>query len=304
MGVWLLKTAGFFIGCLPLAFGRFLGRLAFYLDKRHRDIAIRNLETAFGREKNGSEIYKIAKKTFENLGMNLIEFCRIPRLNSGNIDKYVSVKGSDNFLNAYSKGKGVLFLTAHFGNWELELMAVAHALKGCPLNVVVRNPDNPVFADFINHIRTGCGNNKMIDKRSQMRKLLDVLKKRECAGVLLDQNVTWSEGVFVDFFGKLAATNKGFALLAMGSQSPVIPVFIIRKDNGLHELIFGEEVPVQITEDKRTDVLENTARFTKVIEDMIRKYPDDWFWVHQRWKSRPENDPNKGRRGEAMKQNV
>ncbi|MBI5892134.1 MAG: lysophospholipid acyltransferase family protein [Deltaproteobacteria bacterium] len=297
MGMRLLKVVSFLIGCLPLGFGRFFGRLAFYLDKKHRGIALKNLETAFGKEKDNNEIYQIAKKVFENLGMNLIEFCRIPRLNSGNIDKIVVVKGFDNFLNAYKKSKGVLFLTAHFGNWEL--MAAAHALKGYPLNVVVREPDSPVFARFINYVRSSCGN-KIMDKRSQMRKLLDVLKKGECVGVLLDQNVTWSEGVFVDFFGKLAATNKGFALLAIGSQSPVIPVFMIRKDNGKHELFFGEEIPIQITEDKKLDVLANTARFTKVIEDMIRKEPSQWFWVHQRWKSRPENDPNKGKKGEAM----
>lgn len=301
MGVRILRFISFFAGCLPLAFGRFLGRLAFYLDKKHRDIALKNLETAFGREKDSSEIYNIAKDVFENLGMNLIEFCRIPRLNSGNIDKTVTVRGLDNFLNACKKSKGVLFLTAHFGNWEL--MAVSHALKGYPLNVVVREPDNPVFADFINHVRTRCGN-KIMDKRSQMRGLLNALKKSECVGVLLDQNVTWSEGVFVDFFGKLAATNKGFALLAIGSKAPIIPVFMIRKANGKHELFFGEEIPVQITENKKLDVLANTVLFTRTIEDMIRKYPAQWFWVHQRWKSRPENDPNKGKKGEAMIQNV
>lgn len=301
MGVRVLRFISFFAGCLPLAFGRFFGRLAFYLDKKHRGIALKNLETAFGREKDSSEIYNIAKNIFENLGMNLIEFCRIPRLNSGNIDKIVTVRGFDNFLNAYKKNKGVLFLTAHFGNWEL--MAVSHALKGYPLNVVVREPDNPVFADFINHVRTMCGN-KIMDKRSQMRGLLNALKKKECVGVLLDQNVTWSEGVFVDFFGKLAATNKGLALLAIKSHAPVIPVFIIRRDSETHELIFGKEIPVQITDDKRADILINTARFTKVIEDMIRKYPAQWFWVHQRWKSRPENDPNKGKKSEAMKQDV
>ena len=294
---WFLKFISCIISYLPLVFGRFLGRLAFCIDKKHRDIALKNLNTAFSRGKDKTEIYSIAKKVFENLGMNLIEFCRIPQLNSENIDKYVTIRGFDNFLNARKKNKGVLFLTAHFGNWEL--MAAAHALKGYPLNVVVREPDNPIFERFVKYVRTRCGN-KMMDKNSQMRSILNILKKGESVGVLLDQNVTWVEGVFVDFFGKLAATNKGLALLAIGSQSPVIPAFIIRKDYKTHELIFGKEIPIQITDDKRADILVNTARFTKVIEDMIRKYPDQWFWVHQRWKSRPENDPNKGKKSEAM----
>lgn len=297
MYFFILKTLGFIVGLLPLSFGRLLGRLVFYIDKSRREIAVKNLETAFGKEKDSIEVYNIAQRVFENLGMNLIEFCRIPRLRPEDIHKNIKVTGFDNFLNVYKKKKGVLFLTAHFGSWEL--LAVAHALRGYPLNVVVREPDSPIFSRFVKYVRTICGN-KMIDKNSQMRGLLNALKHGECVGVLLDQNVTWSEAVFVGFFGKLAATNKGLALLAMRSDAPVLPAFIIRKDNGKHEMFFGEEIPLHITGDKKTDVLTNTARFTKVIENMIRKYPDQWFWVHQRWKSRPENDPNKGKRSEAI----
>lgn len=299
MYLFILKAVGFLIGFLHLSLGRLLGRLLFYTDKRHREIAVKNLEMALCKEKDISEIHGIAKKVFENLGMNLIEFCHIPRLTQNNIDNYVSIKGIDNFLSAYKKDKGVILLSAHLGNWEMS--AVGLALKGYPIHIVVREPDNPVISRFINYVRTSCGN-RTINKVSGMRTLLKILEKGNVVATMLDQNVTWTEAVFVDFFGRLAATNKGVALLAMKSNAPVIPIFIVRKDNnGRHEIVFDKEIPVETSGDKKNDILVNTARFVSAIEDAIRKEPEQWFWVHQRWKSRPENDPRKGRRSEALK---
>lgn len=267
-----------------------LGRLGFYMDKKHRKIALNNLNTAFGQEKSDDEMDLIAKKVFENLGMNFMEFFRLPRLKKGDLTGYVECEGFENFERAYKKGRGVIFLTGHFGNWEL--MAVFYALMGYPVNIVARDLDSPVVDEFVRRVRTKSGN-RIIAKGRSMRELIRILSKGGVVGVLLDQNVTWSEGVFVYFFNKLACTNKGGALLAAASGAAVVPTFIIR-DGKKHKIIIGDEIAVINTGDRIKDQLENTASFTKVIEDFARQYPEQWFWVHQRWKTRPENDPRQG----------
>lgn len=289
-----LKILCWVIGHIPLVIslwiGRGLGRIGFCLDKRHREIALSNLKTAFGSQKRHDELNIIAKGAFENIGMNLVEFCRLPWLKKKDLAGYVEVEGFENFEMAYNKGKGVIFLTGHFGNWEL--MAVFYALSGYFVDIVVRDLDSPVIDEFVRWVRTKTGN-RIISKGRSMRELLKILSKGRIAGVLLDQNVTWSEGVFVYFFNRLACTNKGAALMAMSSGAPVVPTFIKREGKG-HRVVIGKEIEVIYTGDRVKDQLENTALFTKVIEDFIRKYPEQWFWLHQRWKSRPENDPNRG----------
>lgn len=289
-----LKILCWFIGHIPLAIslriGRGLGSIGFYLDKKHREIALNNLKASFGDEKTSDEINIVAKRAFENLGMNLIEFCRLPWLKKKDLAGYIDCEGFDNFKRAYDKGKGVIFLTGHFGNWEL--MAIFYALKGYPADIVVRDMDNPAIDEFVRWVRTKAGN-RIISKGRSMRELLKILSKGGVVGILLDQNVTWAEGVFVYFFNRLACTNKGAALMAISSGAPVVPTFIVR-DGKRHSVIIDKEIEVIDTGDRSKDQLENTAAFTKVIEDFVRKYPEQWFWLHQRWKSRPENDPNRG----------
>ena len=295
-----IKVFWWFIGHLPLQvnlrIGRVIGRLGFYLDKKHRDIAIRNITTAFGDTKTANELYVLAKKAFENLGMNSMEFCRLPWLTEKNLAGYIECDGFENFKKAYDKGQGVIFLTGHFGNWEL--MAIFYALKGYPVDIIVRDLDYPVVDEFIRWVRTRAGN-RTISKGRSMRELMRVLSKGGIVGVLLDQNVTWSEGVFVNFFNQLACTNKGTALLALASNAAVVPTFIVRERKG-HRIIIGEEITLVNTGDRANDQLNNTAIFTRVIEDFVKKYPEQWFWLHQRWKSRPENDPNKGTEKAAL----
>ncbi|MBI5047599.1 MAG: lysophospholipid acyltransferase family protein [Deltaproteobacteria bacterium] len=298
--VQCLKVLCWFIGHIPLGFalwsGRVLGRLGFYLDKKHSMITINNLAASFKDEKTSNHINSIAKKVFENLGMNLMEFFRLPWLKKEDLTGYVETEGFGNFERACNKGKGVIFLTGHFGNWEL--MAMFYALKGYPVDIVVRDLDSPIVDEFVRWVRAMAGN-RIISKGRSMRELIRTLSRGGIAGVLLDQNVTWSEGVFVYFFDRLACTNKGTALLAAASGAAVVPTFIVRHENR-HKVIIGEEIVIKTTANRAADQLENTALFTKVIEDFIRQYPDQWFWLHQRWKSRPENDPNKGTEKAAM----
>ena len=290
----LLKSLTWCMNTLPLRLlqgaGRGLGRAAFRLDRRHRDIALANLESAFGDEMSSEERAAIAVGLFETLGMNMMEFSRIPWLDKSSLRGYVTCEGLDNFRAAHEKGKGVIFITAHLGNWEL--MAAFYGLIGYPLDIVVRDLDNKGTDDFVRWTRTRSGN-RVVPKEKSMRGLLRTLKKGGVVGILLDQNVTWSEGVFVNFFGKPACTNKGAALLAAASAAAVVPTFIVRKGRR-HRIIIGPEIPVVNTGKRSADGVENTFRFTKVIEEMVRRYPDQWFWVHQRWKSQPENDPRRG----------
>ncbi|MBI3399424.1 MAG: lysophospholipid acyltransferase family protein [Deltaproteobacteria bacterium] len=295
-----LKILCWSIGHLPLAFalwfGRILGKLAFYLDKKHRVITLNNLENSFKGEKTSGDINAIAKKVFENLGMNFMEFCRLSWLKTEDLTGYVEVEGFENFERAYKKGKGVIFLTGHFGNWEL--MAIFYALKGYPVDIVVRDLDSPIADEFVKWVRTVAGN-RIVSKDRSMRELLRIVSKGGVVGILLDQNVTWNEGVFVYFFNELACTNKGPALLALASGAAIVPTFIVRNGKK-HRIIIGEEITIKNSGNRAADHLKNTALFTKVIEDFARQYPEQWFWLHQRWKSRPENDPNRGTEKAAM----
>lgn len=295
-----LKALCRFLSLIPLNislwFGKALGRLAFYLDKKHRKIVLNNLNTAFGQEKSPDELNATAKTVFENLGMNFTEFFRLPWLKEPDLSGYVECEGFENFKKAYDKGRGVIFLTGHFGNWEL--MAVFYALKNYPVDIVVRELDSPIADEFVRWVRARAGN-RIVAKGRSMRELLKILARGGIIGILLDQNVTWNEGVFVRFFNKLACTNKGTALLAQASGAAVVPTFIIR-DGKRHRVVIEEEIAIQNTGDRAADRLANTALFTKVIEDFVRRHPEQWFWLHQRWKSRPENDPNKGTERAAM----
>lgn len=295
-----LKILCWFIGRIPLGIslllGKTLGRLGFYLDKKHRKIVLDNLNASLGQEKSHDELNIIAKGAFENLGMNFMEFFRLPWLKEQGLNGYVECEGFENFKKAYDKGRGVIFLTGHFGNWEL--MAMFYALKNYPVDIVVREPDNRIVDEFVRWVRTKAGN-RIVAKGRSMRELIRILAKGGVIGILLDQNVTWSEGVFVYFFNKLACTNKGTALLAAASGAAIVPTFIIRHGKR-HRVIIGEEIAIKNTGDRAADQLANTALFTKIIEDFVRKHPEQWFWLHQRWKSRPENDPNKGTEKAAM----
>lgn len=285
---FLLKITAFIIGHLPLSIvvpaGKFLGRLAFLLDKKHRNIALENLRNAYGESLTAGDIKGTAQKVFENLGITLLEFMRIPWLKRDDFPGYVECEGLENLDGALAKKKGVILFTAHMGNWEL--MAAWYALMGYPVDVVIRELDSPLFERFVDWVRTRPGN-RMVSKGRAMRRLLRVLSNNGIAGILLDQNVAENEGVFVDFFGTLACTNKGPAMVAAVSGAAVVPTFIIREGKK-HRIIVGPEITLASTGDREGDALENTRRFTKAIEDMIRKEPGQWFWVHRRWKTRPE----------------
>jgi KDO2-lipid IV(A) lauroyltransferase len=249
---------------------------------------MRNLALAFP-EMSPRERRRLLRGEFISLGRQLAEVCLFPRYTRENVSRVVVYDGFENFERAYARGKGVLFLTAHLGAWELS--AFAHSLQGHPLSIVMRSLDNPYVDAFIQRYRTMHGN-RTVDKDDFVRGLLSAMRAGETVGILMDTNMTPPQGVFVDFFGIPACTASGLARIALRADAAVVPGFTVW-DSKLRKYILRFDPAVQLirTGDNEADIVANTAKFTKVIEDFIRRYPDQWLWVHRRWKTRPEGQP-------------
>ncbi len=293
------RSASLFLAALnwiPLRWRIFfferVGRLLFLFDDRHRRIALRNLALAFP-EMGTKERKEIARSAFGNMGRVAAEFTYTPRLKDGPLESYIYYEGRENFFRAHQKGKGILFLTAHFGNWEW--MAAGFPLAiGQPSHVVFRPLDSRFLDGVVEQVRTSTGN-QAVPKQKAMGQILRLLRAGGVVGILLDQNMAWQEGVFVDFFGEQACTNTGMALLALKTGAAVLPVFNVREKDGRYRVIIEPEIPLVRTGNKEADVIQNTQAFTRAIERYVREHPDHWLWVHQRWKTRPwQAKPGKG----------
>lgn len=250
-------------------------------------ISLDNIRKVFGNQLDEDEIKRLNIKVAVHFGQMLFEVPHILRLNHANLDKYVSFENEDNLLKAIYKKKGVFILTAHFGNWELmsAVLALNFAVNN-PGAVVVRPIDFLAADLLIRDLRSRFGT-ELIPKQRGTRSILRAIKENRIIGILLDQNMDWYEGVFVPFLGLPACTNKGLALMAYKTKAPVIPVFSVRDANGRYRIIFEKEVDLIRTGDKTRDIEENTALFTKIIDRYVRQYPDQWFWFHKRWKTKP-----------------
>jgi KDO2-lipid IV(A) lauroyltransferase len=261
----------------------------FRFARRQREAGIQNLRMAMpGLREN--EHLAILRGSFSNLGRLLVEFSHFPTLNKHNIADLVTYEGFEHYQSAVARGKGVLFLTAHFGSWELSCFA--HSLFGNPMKFVVREIDNSRVGKLIESYRELAGNTP-IDKRNASRDILRSLRNNETIGILVDQNTTRDEGVFVDFFGIPAATTPAVATLALRTGAAVVPGFLIWEPKSRkYRLRFDPPVDLISTGDPTRDIVENTRVFNTILENMIRRYPDQWLWIHRRWKTRPEGDPS------------
>jgi KDO2-lipid IV(A) lauroyltransferase len=276
------------LGILPRPVARFLGAqfaaTAFALRPGLRSIADKNLELAFP-DMAKSERRRIVRNMVRQVGWMAGEFSQLPRYSRKNIEKIVVLDGLENFQAARKLGKGVLFLTGHMSAWELA--PFAHALYGNPLHFLVRPVTNSRVDALINHYRSLSGN-QPVDKNRSARAILKILAQGGTVGILSDHNTAGEDGIFVDFFGIPAATTSGFARIALRTEAAVVPVFLSWDENlRKYRLRFQPAVPLVRTGDEESDVCENTARFSRIIEDYIRNHPDQWFWLHKRWKTRP-----------------
>jgi KDO2-lipid IV(A) lauroyltransferase len=249
---------------------------------------MRNLELAFPHMP-GQERRRILKGVYRSIGRLLAEFSRLPSYTTSNVKDIAVYQGFENYEAAHLRGKGVLFLTGHLGGWELG--SFVHSLHGHPLNIVVRRLDNKKLDAMVERYRTLHGNRTM-HKDDFARGLLGAMRRGETVGILMDTNMTPPQGVFVDFFGHLACTASGLARVALHSDAAVVPAFTIwDKEIGKYKVTFAPALKLVRTEDPERDVLANTALFTKALEDVVRRYPDQWLWVHRRWKTRPPGEP-------------
>ncbi len=290
----LVRLFIFLFQTLPRPFAiqliRLLATFVYYLDFAHRDVAAVNLKIAFP-DLTDRERRRIARKSFQNTGMNLLEISRLRFLRRDNITslvEYDRTQGLENYRAAHAKGKGILYLTGHFSSWEL--LPAAHALQGYPLSFITRPLDNAVLDQYLLKIRESTGN-RVINKRNSARPVLKNLASGGAAGILMDQNTSVQEGIFVDFFGIPAATTLSVALFALRTNAPVLPGYLTPMRNGRYTIKFLPPIEVIRTGDRSRDLEINTRRFNEVLEGIIREQPESWLWGHKRWKNQPPDNP-------------
>jgi KDO2-lipid IV(A) lauroyltransferase len=224
----------------------------------------------------------IVDGVFENISRMLVALARFPALNASNISQWIRYEGFEHYERSKQEGRGVLIATAHLGNWELS--AFAHGLMTEPMNVMARPLDNPLIDRLVEDRRTLSGN-RLINKREAARAVMKALRNNDAVGILIDQNTAANEGVFVDFFGRLACAGSGFVKLAYRSQAPVIPGFALW-DKSQKRYVLRFYPRVEMTGDVQTD----TQYLHSILEGIIRQYPGQWMWIHRRWKTRPPNE--------------
>ena len=280
------------LGVVPRALARSLAgsgaHVLLWMLPKLRKTADFNLQLAFP-DWTSEKRREVKRKMVRNLGWMAAEFARLPQYNKDNIEQFVILDGHENFLAGQSRGKGVIYLTGHIGAWELS--SFAHALYGFPLNYMARPLDNKPLDALVNRYR-GLSGNTPIFKNDAARGMLRILKAAGTVGILADQNTMPQEGAFVEFFGTKACTTTGLARVALHTDASVVPGYAFWDEN-IRKYRLRFEPPVELIQTGNTeqDVLDNTQRFTRVIEDIIRQHPEQWVWIHARWKTRPKGEP-------------
>ena len=295
MGEWFEYVAAWIgvksLGLLPRPAARFVGAgfaaAAYAFRGPLRRAAMFNLGLAFP-DWSDAERKRVIRGMIRQIGWMAAEFSQFPKYTRKNIQNIVVLDGFENFDAARRRGNGVLFLTGHMSAWELA--PFAHALYGHPLHFLVRPIANRRVDALINRYRCLSGN-QPIEKNKSARSILRILADGGTVGILSDHNTVLEESVFVDFFGIPASTTSGLARIALRTDAAVVPGFLSWDSaRRKYRLRFEPAVELARTGDEELDVIENTARFTKTIEDYVRAYPDQWLWVHKRWKTRPPGE--------------
>ena len=285
----LIVLAGLILRRLPqrwaVALGAGAGKLLYAVDKKHRELAFSNMKLSFP-QKPEDELKSNVRTVFINMGRSFVEFLFNPKFrDKKRLFNTVKVEGEENLKSALAKGKGVLVIVPHFGNWELGGMVYPHLF---PCMAIAFPQSNPFTDKMIVKYRQMTGL-RVVYTGDSVKEILRTLKRNEGVGLLADQDAAF-DGVFVDLFGRKAGTKKGPAVLALKTGAPLLVTFMVReKDSFHHRMIIEKEIELQRTGDYEADVLLNTQKWAKLLEDYVRKYPDQWLWVHDRWKTRPEH---------------
>jgi KDO2-lipid IV(A) lauroyltransferase len=270
------------------AAGVAIAALAYRLLTRLRQVGLRNLQLAFPNI-SPPERTRLLRLEYRNLGWLLAEFCQMSTYTHASASRFIRYEGLDHYLAARARGKGVLVLTGHLGAWELS--SFFHSLAGYPMGMVIRRLDNPLVDRMVNRIRCQHGN-RVLHKDDFARSLLASMRSGQTVGILMDTNMTPPQGLFVPFFGVEACTASGLARVALKTGAAVLPGFLLWEESERQYVLhFYPELTLASTADAEADAAENTARFTAVLESVIRQYPGQWLWMHRRWKTRPPNAP-------------
>ena len=289
---WLVWAVARSLGLLPRAVARLVaGALAgvvYFALGRLRRVGRRNLELALG-ELGPAERNRILRGVYRSLAWQLVEFCRMRGYTRQNTRRSIRTEGLENYMSARAREKGVLVLTGHLGAWELS--SFYHSLMGHPMGMVIRRLDNRRLDEYVNDIRCRHGN-QVLHKDDFARGLLTAMRAGETVGILMDTNMTPPQGEFVPFFGRLACTASGLARVALKTGAAVLPGFMVWEPaERKYVLHFGPELVFVKTDDHEADVIAATAHCNQVLEAWIRRYPDQWLWIHRRWKTRPPGEP-------------
>jgi Kdo2-lipid IVA lauroyltransferase/acyltransferase len=254
---------------------------------RLRRVGMRNLELALPETPRKAR-KKILKGVYVHLGWQLVEFCRMTRYTPENTRDWMRTEGLEHYLAAQARGKGVLVVTAHLGAWELS--SFYHSLMGHPMGMVIRRLDNRRLDAFVNAIRCFHGN-FVLHKDDFGRGLLTAMRAGQTVGILMDTNMTPPQGEFVEYFGRAACTGTGLAHIARKTGAAVLPGFMLWEPaERRYVLHVGPEVEIPHTDNLAGDIHEGTQLCTRVIESWVRRYPDQWLWIHRRWKTRPAGE--------------
>ncbi len=271
--------------CLGL--GRLLGTALYRADRRHRELVLANLQTALGRECPPEERLRIARESFMMFGQVMADNVKWTHLSHRKRLRLLSLEGGENLLRALDEGRGVLLFSAHFGNWEAASLAVS---RFSPLNVVARPLDSRVLERWLRRLRRSMGA-RVISKFQAAKPVLQALRRNEIVAILMDQNVLRSQAVFVDFFGRPAATTPALGSFHARVRCPLLPIFCHPSPSFSYVIKVGPPVRVELSGSLDEDVLKITRHCTKMIESEIRQNPSLWFWFHNRWKTRPPDAP-------------
>ena len=284
--LWMARRFRGLPGPASLRVGEALGSLARVLSPRHYAIVMTNLRIAFGGEKEESELRRLASACYRHLGKSLMEFIRLPAFTRDDIKRLVELRGKEHLEAALAAGKGAILLTAHLGNWEM--IGARIAAEGYRLSVIARAQRDDALTGLLRGTREVTGM-RVLHQEVAVMGALRALRRNEVVGILLDQNAG-DDGVFVDFFGRPASTAAGAALFALRTGAAVLPSFGWRLPDNTHVAVMEPALPLISTGDQAGDVRANTAQYTRAIEEHIRAHPEQWFWLHKRWKSRPPEE--------------
>ena len=289
---WLVVAVAHTLGLMPRKAARLLAGvlawLVFHGMARLRRVGMRNLELAFADGCTEQQRKEILRGVYLHLGWQLVEFCRMPRYTRENTRSWIRTEGLENYLRARDRGKGVLVLTGHLGAWELS--SFYHSLMGYPMGMVIRRLDNRLLDEFVNSIRCLHGN-RVLHKDDFARGLLTAMRQGDTVGILMDTNMTPPQGLFAKFFGLEACTASGLARVALKTGAAVLPGFLLwEPKEQQYVLHFGPELHFTESGDSEADVLRATQQCNDVLEAWIRRYPDQWLWIHRRWKTRPPGE--------------